>query len=131
LDNKTVKDYASASSATTAVSFITRPIYFGIDEVKKLLRCIVRGRIYNMNTGDTQFLSLYGSNDGVNFTQLRAFQIIPEYQDRDYKDFDMGLMVRATYRNYLIAFTAEVNERSEIDFMDFMVEDHYDNDKLR
>ncbi len=131
LDDKTIKDYSQAGAIGVNVSFITRPVYFGIDEVKKLLRCIVRGRIYNMNTGDTQFLSLYGSNDGVNFTQLRAFKIIPEYQDRDYKDFDMGLMVRATYRNYLIAFTAEVNERSEIDFMEFMVEDHYNNDKMR
>lgn len=131
LDDKTIKDYSQSGISSTNVSLLTRPIYFGIDEVKKLLRCIVRGRIYNMNTADTQFLSLYGSNDAVNFTQLRGFTIPEQNQGKDYKDFDMGLMTRATYRNYLIAFTADVDEKSEIDFMDFMVEDHYNNDKLR
>lgn len=132
IDGVKIKDYSQQETGTTNISFITRPIYFGIDEVKNLRRAIVRGLIFNMNTtGNNLFVVLYGSNDGVNFTQLRGFSMPVDKQGRDYKDFDMGLMTRATYRNYCLKLEAEVDESTEVIELDFMVDDDYKNDKMR
>jgi len=132
MDNLTIKDYSQQETSSTSIKLITRPIYFGIDEVKKLQRAILRGLIYSLNTNvDTMFAGLYASNDGVNFTLLRGFKLGADKQDRDYKDLDLGFLTRATYRNYCLIFEGEVNEKSEIGLMDFMVDDDYRNDKMR
>lgn len=129
-----LKDYSQAQSPTTHVSIITRPIYFGMDEVKQLHRAILRGRFYKLNTltnSDVLFLSLYGSNDGINHTLLRGWRMAADKQDRDYKDFDSGLFARATFRNYALKLEADIDESSEIQYIDFEVADNYNNDKLR
>lgn len=131
---KDIKDYSQANSNQAAVALITRPIYFGIDEVKQLQRGILRGRVYQMNTlanSNAMFYRLFGSNDGTNHTLLRGFRMLNDKQDRDYKDFDSGMIARSTYRNYSVAFEATIDERSEISHIDFEVADNYNNDKLR
>lgn len=131
---KTIKDYSQSQTNKAAVALITRPIYFGIDEVKQLQRGILRGRVYQMNTlanSNDLFYSLFGSNDGTNHTILRGFRMLNTKQDRDYKDFDSGMIARSTYRNYSVAFEATVDERSEISHIDFEVADNYKNDKMR
>ena len=52
-------------------------------------------------------------------------------QDRTYKDFDSGILTRATYRNYSIGFMAAVDEKTEISHLELEITDNYDNDKLR
>lgn len=131
---KDIKDYSQAQTNSAAVALITRPLYFGIDEVKQLQRAIVRGRIYQMNTlsnSNDLFYRLFGSNDGNNNTLLRGFRMGADKQNRNYKDFDSGLMSRATFRNYAVALEATVDERTEINYIDFEVADNYRNDKLR
>ena len=129
-----LKDYSQAQSTKAHVSIITRPIYFGMDEVKQLHRAILRGRFYKLNTlsnSETTFLSLHGSNDGINHTLLRGWRMATDKQNRDYKDFDSGLFARATFRNYALKLEADIDESSEVQFIDFEVTDNYNNDKLR
>ena len=130
----TIKDYSKSGSNMVAVSFITRPLYFGIDEVKDIQRAILRSKLFYLNTTNNQnaqFYSIYGSNDGVNNKLLRAWQMPLNKQDRTFKDLDSGIMARSTFRNYTIAFEGAISEQSEISHIDFEVKDNYSNDKLR
>lgn len=131
MDDKKIKDYAQSEAPETNVSFMTRPIFYGIDERKKLHRMILRGRFYNLTTGNGAFYSLHGSNDGINYTQLRAFSIPTDKQGRDYKDLDTGLLSRATYRNYLLSMIATVDDNTQIEYLDAMVDDDFSNETMR
>lgn len=131
MDDKKIKDYAQSEAPETNVSFMTRPIFYGIDERKKLHRMILRGRFYNLTTGNGAFYSLHGSNDGINYTQLRAFSIPTDKQGRNYKDLDTGLLTRATYRNYLLSMIATVDENTQIEYLDGMVDDDFSNETMR
>ena len=125
-----IKDYSQQETDKAAVAIITRPLFFGIDEVKKLERSYLRGKFYSL-TSLSPFYSIYGSNDGVQQLLLRGFTIPATKQNRTYKDFDSGIIARSTYRNYTIAFEATVGEKTEISHVDFEVTDNYSNDKLR
>ena len=129
-EGKKIKDYSQQETDKAAVSIITRPLFFGIDEVKKLERSYLRGKFYSL-TSLSPFYSIYGSNDGVQQLLLRGFTIPATKQNRTYKDFDSGIIARSTYRNYTIAFEATVGEQTEISHVDFEVTDNYSNDKLR
>ena len=129
-EGKKIKDYSQQETDKAAVSIITRPLFFGIDEVKKLERSYLRGKFYSL-TSLSPFYSIYGSNDGVQQLLLRGFTIPEAKQNRTYKDFDSGIIARSTYRNYTIAFEATVGEQTEISHVDFEVTDNYSNDKLR
>ena len=129
-----LKDYTQSQTARTHVSLITRPIYFGIEEVKQIQRAILRGRFMNMNTlsnSEALFLSIHASNDGINHTLLRGWQMATDKQNRNYKDFDSGIIARSTFRNYALKYEADIDESSEVQFIDFEVADNYNNDKLR
>lgn len=136
-EGKKIKDYSQQETDKAAVAIITRPMFFGIDEVKKLERSYLRGKFYTVTTpspstgSGTAFYSIYGSNDGVQQLLLRGFTIPEAKQNRTYKDFDSGIIARSTYRNYTIAFEATVGEQSEISHIDFEVTDNYNNNKLR
>ena len=129
-EGKKIKDYSQQETDKAAVTIITRPLFFGIDEVKKLERSYLRGKFYSL-TSLSPFYSIYGSNDGVQQLLLRGFTIPATKQNRTYKDFDSGIIARSTYRNYTIAFEATVGEQTEISHVDFEVTDNYSNDKLR
>ena len=105
-------------------------MFFGIDEVKKLERSYLRGKFYSLNSL-SPFYNIYGSNDGVQQLLLRGFTVPATKQNRNYKDFDSGIIARSTYRNYTIAFEAAVGAQTEISHVDFEVTDNYNNDKLR
>ncbi|NDV46109.1 hypothetical protein D0T49_03515 [Paludibacter sp. 221] len=129
-----IKDYFQSGTNVSHIEFTLRPLYFGIDEVKKLQRAIVRGLFYQVRSNlpaNKAFLALYGSNDGVNHTLLRGFGMPANVQGQDYKDFDLGLMTRSTYRNYFLSLIADVDEETEIRHIDFEIADSYTNDKMR
>jgi hypothetical protein len=116
----------------TPVSFKTLPIYFGADEVKNMLRLIVRGKFFGMQTNPEEaFIKLYGTNDGVNFIYLKGLKLPLQRQDGNFKDIDLGLLARAKFRAYAVEFTAELNNKSIIQQLDFEVSDNYNNDKMR
>src|ERR1035437_3905453 len=134
VDNLAIKDYSLSESPGTSISIVTRPMFFGIDEVKKMARTIFRGLFYNLNTDNSlnePFISLYGSNDGEHFALLRGFIMPAPKQGRDYKDFDLGIMTRAAYRNYLLSIQCEIDEESEIINIESEVVKDQVNDKMR
>ncbi len=128
-----IKDYSQSQTTKATVEITTRPIYFGVDEFKKLNRSILRATLLKLkkNIPQTSVISIFGSNDGINFILLRGMILHPGTQEKNFKDLDLGLMSRSTYRNYTILFEGEISEESEIKYIDFDVADNYTNDKLR
>jgi hypothetical protein len=132
LDGMTIKDYSQAESNTVTCKLITRPMYMGMDEVKNVQRIILRGLFYGMeHNTENSCVSVYGSRDGVEMVKLRGMTIPTEKQPQNRKDCDMGMMMRATYRNYVVAVDATLDEKSEIRSIDFEVKDDINNDKQR
>jgi len=128
------KQYNSSQTNIAAVVIATRHIYFGVDEVKKLQRAILRGRFMYLNTSafdEEAFLQLHGSRDGIETTMLRGFNIPSNKQDRSYKDFDLGMMARANYRSYILKLQGSMDEKSQIEYIDFEIADPLNNDKMR
>lgn len=132
LDGMTIKDYSQPESNTAACKLITRPMYMGMDEVKNVQRIILRGLFYGMeHNTENSCVSVYGSRDGVEMVKLRGMTIPADKQPQNRKDCDMGMMMRATYRNYVVAVDATLDEKSEIRSIDFEVKDNINNDKQR
>lgn len=128
------KQYNLSETNIAAVVIATRPIYFGVDEVKKLQRAILRGRFMYLNTSafdEEAFLQLHGSRDGIETTMLRGYNIPSNKQDRSYKDFDLGMMARANYRSYILKLQGSMDEKSQIEYIDFEIADPLNNDKMR
>jgi len=125
-----IKDFSQSEQTETSIELVTRPMTYESDERKNLLRMMLRGRMYNM-TSNGQFVQVYGSNDGVNHTLLRAFTMPEARQGRDHKDLDFGAFARATYRNYVLRLVATIDEGSSIDYVESEVTDRWVNDKDR
>lgn len=125
-----IKDFSQMEQTETSVELVTRPMTYESDECKNLLRMMLRGRMYNM-TSIGQFVQVYGSNDGVNHTLLRAFTMPEARQGRDHKDLDFGAFARATYRNYVLRLVATIDEGSSIGYVESEVTDRWVNDKDR
>jgi len=133
---ETLKDFSQQESNAVAVELITRPMYNETDEQKHLQRMILRGLYFGMNTDNSEskpFISLYGSNDGLNCIMLRGFAMPDgnDKQGRDYKDFDLGLMAQTAFRTYVLAYSAELEADSQIDGIDMEVSVNYKNEKMR
>lgn len=132
--NNILKSLSAKQSSKGKLSIITRPLYFGIDEVKNMQRAIIRGNFYDLNYygyGTMPAAAVMGSNDGVQHNLLRGLLFPPKMYNKNYKDFDLGLMARARCRNYSIVLCGEFDEKTEIHYIDFEVNDNYNNDKMR
>lgn len=132
--NDKIKSYNDSQSNMAQVGFELRPMYFGIDEVKKMQKAVIRGQFKYLNTdvfSNEPFLSIYGSRDAIEQKMLRGWKIPSNLQGRNYKDFDSGMMAKTSFRSYIIAMKAEVDEKSSIEYIDFEISDPLNNDKLR
>ena len=129
-----VKDYSQAKTTTTisgttaekaAVSILTRPFGFGTPDTKKLERLILRARLIG---AEDMVVMNHASNDGINFipVQGQSFSTIGNY-----KDIDLGLMARNKHRKFAFAFSAKLDEKSEVGILEAEVEVEYGNDKMR
>jgi hypothetical protein len=129
-DGKKIKDYAAQEVNKAHVSFITRPLTFGSEDIKKLDRMILRGIFHNMDNPVTDKKSLVRishSIDGVNFPVTRGKLLAPA----NYKDIDMGLMSRSKFRYFMISFGAGIAHGSKITFLESILGPEYDNEKMR
>jgi len=129
LEKRSLKDYSLPAALLSDISFTTRPLRFGIEEIKKIQRVILRAAIWDMWTYE-HFLCLYGSNDGVNFKLVRAMSA-PKAQGMNHRDFDLGLMAACAYRYFILKFEAQVDDRTKIGGIDFIVRQNYRKDKMR
>ena len=132
--NDKIKSYNMSQSNMAQIGFELRPMYFGVDEVKKMQKAVIRGQFKYLNTdvfSNEPFLSIYGSRDAIEQKMLRGWKIPSNLQGRNYKDFDSGMMAKTSFRSYIVAMKAEVDEKSSIEYIDFDISDPLNNDKMR
>ena len=130
INNKTLKDYSISETPDTHITLITRPLLFGTTDFKRLERMILRATLLDTKSPEsekTAFILNYFSIDEVEFSILRGIPVKPG----DYKDLDMGLFARGTYRQFLFAFAGVVSEKSQIQYLDTEIEKEYNNTKMR
>ncbi len=106
------------------VSVLTRPFNFSTQDTKKLERTILRARLHNTN--NMIAMNLY-SNDGINFEPAQG----KTYDQGNYRDIDLGLMARNKNKQFIYAFSAELDEESQISLLDCEVSPEYKNEKMR
>ncbi len=123
-ETNTIKDYSLSDNTPAQVSFITRPFNFGITEIKKLERTILRARL---NLSENIIAMNHCSNDGANFVPVQGKTLI----NGNYRDIDLGLMVRNKHRQFIYAFAAKLDEDSQIGQIDCEVVVEYGNEKMR
>lgn len=118
-------DISQSESDIAKVALLTRPLQFQSTDTKKLERIFLRALMYNAQ--GVQIVA-YHSMDGVNFSPIKGFTF---GSGGNYKDFDLGLLARETFRQYLFLLTGEVDEKSEVDYIDCEVRLNYNNEKMR
>lgn len=130
VDGTTIKDYGSIETPLTHVSFITRPLKFGMTDIKKFERMILRGLLYNVSKPSDDKFSLFmvhNSMDGVNFKALTGRSI----REGNIKDLDSGLMSRSKFSYWLYILSGVLSEESEIYYLDAEFDKEYNNSKMR
>lgn len=130
VDNTTLKDYASAESPLTHISFITRPLRYGMPDIKKFERMILRALLYNVTNPAPAKFSLFMvhySMDGVNFKALTGYPI----KEGNNKDIDTNLMSRSKFSNAMFTLAGVVSEQTEIYYLDTEFDKEYNNTKMR
>lgn len=130
VNSNTLKDYASAETPLTHISFITRPLRYGMPDIKKFERMILRALLYNVTNPAQEKFSLFMvhySMDGVNFKALTGFPI----KEGNNKDVDTNLMSRSKFSNALFTLAGIVDEKTEIYYLDTEFDKEYNNTKMR
>lgn len=123
-DDKLI-DISQQESKATQVSVLTRPIQFETADIKKLDRIFLRGLMYNANN---MSVAAYHSIDGVNYSPIKGFKF---GSGANYKDYDLGMLARETYRQYIFLLTGTIDEESQLEYVEFEVDKNYNNDKMR
>jgi len=118
-------DISQSNGDAANVRFLTRPIQFETTDIKKLERIFLRALMYNVNN---MSVAAYHSIDGVHFTPIKG---VTFGAGENYKDFDLGLLARETYRQYLFLLTGTIDEESQIEYIEFEVDKNYNNEKMR
>jgi hypothetical protein len=129
-DGNEVKSYAESQTNEVHVSFITRPLSFGVDDIKQLDRMILRGVFPNMKNPFEEgksLLMISRSNDDINFQTERGIILNPA----NYRDIDMGLMARNKFRKFILSFGGKISKESKIVLLDSMIAKEYANEKMR
>lgn len=125
ITNKNLIDISRSQVNEAKVTFLTRPIQFQSEDSKKLERIILRALIYK---AQNITVAAHHSMDGVNFDPIKGFLF---GTGNNHKDFDLGLMARETYRQFLFMLTGTMDEESQIEYIDFEVDQNYNNEKMR
>jgi hypothetical protein len=126
-----LKDFSNSETEETQVAIATRSIQLGTTDIKKLERVLLRATMYNVNNNsqsDKAKIAVFHSDDGVNYQPARGFVL---NENGNYKDYDMGLMAREKYRNYLFVLIGTINEQSEIQYLELETDKEYNNEKMR
>jgi hypothetical protein len=125
ITDRNIMDISQSGSDVAKVAILTRPLRFQSEDIKKLERIFMRMVLYGAQ--EVKIVA-YHSMDGVNFSPIKGFIF---GSGGNYKDFDLGLLARETFRQYLLLITGEVDERSEIDYIDCEVRLNYNDEKMR
>ena len=98
----------------TAVSIITRPLNFGLYDLKKLERLILRARL---DAADDVIILTNNAIDDINFSLDKGMKL----NNANYKDIYTGMMTKK-YRQIVLMFSAKLGYTSRIYSIDAMVE---------
>lgn len=120
-----LKDMSDYEDVSAEISIITRPIQFGTTDIKKMERIFLRALMYNAQGVS---VAAYHSVDGVHFDPIKGFTF---GAGENYKDFDLGLLARETYRQYIFLLTGTMDDESQIEYVDYEVDKNYNTEKMR
>jgi hypothetical protein len=111
------------------VSFITRPLLYGTQDVKSMERMVLRGVIYGLKkvSGRLPVVVTHYSNDGRNFLASRGLFV----REGNHKDLDMGMYGRNKFRYYSFSFGGICEQETVIEFLESLVGKAYDGGKMR
>ena len=114
-----VKDFSTEKTTTTGtapnqvttvdkaeVSFVTRPLNFGLYELKKLERVILRARL---DAADDVLILTNNAIDDINFSLDKGMKL----NNANYKDIYLGMMTKK-YRQIVLMFAAKLKYSSRI-----------------
>jgi len=123
----------SREEGSVHVSFITRPLSYGTQDIKMMERMILRGTFYSIRNKNADGTSAYPvvvthrSNDGRNFLCSKGLYM----KTGDLKDFDTGLYGRTKFRFYTFSLGMVCSPETLIEFIESEVVKEYDNTKMR
>ncbi len=130
ISDKSLKNYAVSNVPDTHISIILRPLLYGTPDIKKLERMILRAILYNVqNPSEGKFpvIMTHHSNDGINFPATRGLPL----PVGNIKDKDMGLFASSKFRQFMFTIAGVVDEKSQIQFLETMIDTEYNNGKMR
>ncbi len=127
-DNK-LKDYSQAETDMAKVVIVTRPIRYSNDDVKVLVRTILRGLIFNTDVPENKkpVIMISHSDDGVNFYPTKGIAL----QKSNLKDIDMGMFAKTKYRQFVLTFAGTIKDKSQIQYLESDVHKEYEDSKMR
>ncbi len=128
--DRKIKDFAQSYTPDTHVSFVTRPLRYGTQDIKKMERTILRGYLLKMKStleGVKPFAVIYCSGDGINFIPLKGLFL----NNGSYKDIDLGMFACSKHRQFIFSFAGIVEDKSQINYLETMIEKEYNNSKMR
>jgi len=116
-----LKDYSQINSIESHVSFVLRPMRYGVDDIKKIERVILRCVLFGLKSPsdlNRPLALLSYSGDNIYYYPLKGI----EPNDGSYKDIDLGIFSRSKFRQFLFCFAGMVNDNSQIFCLDTMIE---------
>lgn len=130
IEERKLKDYSSSMISQTKVSFALCPLKYGMEDIKKMERVILRGILINLKTdvsANRPFAVVHSLGDNVNFRSLKGLYL----DNGSYKDIDLGMFACSKYRQYMFAFAGMIDHNSQISFIETMIDKEYNNTKMR
>lgn len=134
LKGRNLLNLEKLGSNRAKVALVTHPLSFDASQsVKRLERVVMRAELHDVNTDvgelrEKTTIALFHSIDGVNFEPTRGHRLI---KNGNYKDYDLGLLSRTKWRQYVFMFAGEIGIDSEINYLDIEISGEYSNDKMR
>ena len=125
--DRTLRDYNYSGEQFADVCFITRPLEFGTDDIKRLERVIMKCNLYREGASSIGGTYLYASNDKENFYFIRGNQL----NSLNFKNIDLGLLARVKNRCFVFGFGGKVSDKTQIFGLDSVMNREYNNTKLR
>ena len=133
MSGRDVLDFSREEGAVH-VSFITRPLSYGTQDIKMMERMILRGTLYGIdcfvprNDASLQpVVATHRSNDGRNFLCSRGMFT----RTGNLKDFDAGMYGRTKFRFYTFSLGMVCSPETVIEYLESMVAVEYENTKMR
>ncbi|MDR2917840.1 MAG: hypothetical protein LBV72_00535 [Tannerella sp.] len=111
------------------ISFTTRPLLYGTQDVKMMERILIRATIYGIKKASDKnpIVITHYSNDGRNFIASKGLLI----KEGNHKDVDTGMYGRTKFRQYTFSLAGICGQDTIIEFLESEIAKEYENTKMR